>query len=118
MGQAARANVSLESVYYGGEGEDYQYDCLEMTLESGLDQLKGLNNLRVLDVQRMEQRIGLKEVQWMSQYWPRLREIRGLCDDGDNLKAVEWLWKHSPMIKVKLSSRWFSMTKQYDMSKH
>ncbi|KAF9370507.1 hypothetical protein CPB97_002688 [Podila verticillata] len=25
--------------------EDYQYECLEMTLESGLDQLKGLTNL-------------------------------------------------------------------------
>ncbi|KAK3807528.1 MAG: hypothetical protein JOS17DRAFT_797097 [Linnemannia elongata] len=50
LGQATRANVSLESAYDDGEGEDYQYDCLEMTLESGLDQLKDLNNLRVLDV--------------------------------------------------------------------
>ncbi|KAF9083083.1 hypothetical protein BGX29_003400, partial [Mortierella sp. GBA35] len=42
-------------------GEDYQYECLEMTLESGLDQLKGLKNLRVLDVRMMAQRIGIKE---------------------------------------------------------
>ncbi|KAF9079833.1 hypothetical protein BGX29_005903, partial [Mortierella sp. GBA35] len=62
-----------------------------MTLESGLDQLKSLRKLRVLDVLRMEQRIGLKEVRWMSQHWPRLRVIRGLCDDGDNLEAAEWL---------------------------
>ncbi|KAG0280985.1 hypothetical protein BGZ96_001336 [Linnemannia gamsii] len=87
---------------YDKHREDYQYECLEMTLKSGLDQLKGLKNLQVLDVQRMEQRIGLKEVQWMTQNWPKLREIRGLYDDGNNLEAAEWLWKHFPMIKVEM----------------
>ncbi|KAG0010911.1 hypothetical protein BGZ81_002490, partial [Podila clonocystis] len=101
LGHDTRANIFPESLYDGGDGEDYQYECLEMTVESGLDQLKDLKNLRVLDVQRMEQRIGLKEVQWMTLHWPRLREIRGLCDDGDNLGAAEWLWKHFPVIKVK-----------------
>ncbi|KAG0013505.1 hypothetical protein BGZ82_002114, partial [Podila clonocystis] len=61
LGHDTRANIFPESLYDGGASEDYQYDCLEMTLESGLDQLKDLKNLRVLDVQRMEQRIGLKE---------------------------------------------------------
>lgn len=82
---------------------DYQYGCLEMTLESGLDQLKSLKNLRVLGVQRMAQRIGIKEVQWMTQHWPKLRVIQGLCDNGDNLEAAEWLG--NPMITVEVSSR-------------
>lgn len=34
--------------------EDYQYECLAMTLESGPDQIKDLKDLWVLDVQRME----------------------------------------------------------------
>ncbi|KAG0355624.1 hypothetical protein BGZ54_001066 [Gamsiella multidivaricata] len=91
--------------HYDNYREDYQYECLEMTLESGLAQLKRLKNLRVLDVQMMAQRIGLKEVQWMTQNWPKLQVIQGLHDDGDNLKAAEWLWKHSPMITVEVSSR-------------
>ncbi|KAF8926592.1 hypothetical protein BGZ58_011062, partial [Dissophora ornata] len=90
---------------YDNYHEDYQYECLEMTLESGLAQLKRLKNLGVLDVQMMAQRIGLKEVQWMTQNWPKLQVIQGLHDDGDNFKAAEWLWKHSPMITVKVSSR-------------
>ncbi|KAF9309901.1 hypothetical protein BG003_009156, partial [Podila horticola] len=107
LGHDARPNIYPESFYNGGAGEDYQYECLEMTLETGLAQLKDLKNLRVLDVQRMEQRIGLKEVQWMALHWLRLREIRGLCDDGDNLEAAKWMWKHSPMITVKVSPRGF-----------
>ncbi|KAF9915603.1 hypothetical protein FBU30_001863 [Linnemannia zychae] len=107
LGHETRSNIFPESFFDGGESEDYQYECLEMTLESGLDQLKDLKNLRVLDVQRMEQRIGLEQVRWMTSHWPRLREIRGLCNDGNNLEAAEWLWKHFPMIKVKVSSRCF-----------
>ncbi|KAF9079418.1 hypothetical protein BGX23_004145, partial [Mortierella sp. AD031] len=81
LGHGAKENRRLSHSDDAIDGEDYQYECLEMTLESGLDQLKGLKNLRVLDVRMMAQRIGLKEVQWMTQYWPRLREIRGLWDD-------------------------------------
>ncbi|KAI8596983.1 hypothetical protein EDD21DRAFT_407953 [Dissophora ornata] len=97
--------INLEELFLGHGTMDYQYECLEMTLESGLAQLKRLKNLGVLDVQMMAQRIGLKEVQWMTQNWPKLQVIQGLHDDGDNFKAAEWLWKHSPMITVKVSSR-------------
>ncbi|KAF9276043.1 hypothetical protein BGZ74_003769 [Mortierella antarctica] len=107
LGYDTKEHSRLRSSRDAMDGEDHQYECLEMTLESGLDQLKSLKKLRVLDVQRMEQRIGLKEMQWMSQHWPRLRVIRGLCDDGDNLEASKWLWKHSPMITVEVSSRAF-----------
>lgn len=85
------------------EGSDFQYECLDMTLESGLDQLKKLKNLKVLDVQWMEQCIGVKEVEWMTLHWPQLREIRGLFDSGCNFKATEWLRKNAPMVKVKVT---------------
>lgn len=105
LGHGAKEITRLSPSDAAIDGEDYQYECLEMTLESGLDQLKRLKNLRVLGVRMMEQRIGLKEVQWMTQNWPKLQVIQGLRGDGDNLKAAEWLWKHSPMITVEVSSR-------------
>jgi hypothetical protein len=40
------------------DGEYYRYGCYKVTLERGLDQLKGLKNVRVLAVQRKAQRIG------------------------------------------------------------
>lgn len=65
---------------------DFQCECLEMTLESGLHYLEGLKNLRLLDIRRMAQWIGTKEVQWMARHWPSLRIIRGLYNNGRNLQ--------------------------------
>ncbi|KAG0246307.1 hypothetical protein BGX31_003210 [Mortierella sp. GBA43] len=78
-----------------------QSDCLEMSLESGLGKLAGLVNMRVLDVYFLKTRMGLTEVQWMVQHWPRLRSISGLYDKN----AINWLDKNHPEIKVeKVSS--------------
>lgn len=63
--------------------EDYQYNCLDMTLWSGLGVLKGLKNLRELSVVRMTTRIGVEGVRWMRQTWPRLLMIRGLNIEGE-----------------------------------
>ncbi|KAF9557889.1 hypothetical protein EC968_007403 [Mortierella alpina] len=70
-----------------------------MTMQSGLDQLKALKNLQELDVEGMEQRIGVNEAQWMTMNWPKLRVIRGLFDRGSNLQATEWLRVHAPEVK-------------------
>ncbi|KAF9327816.1 hypothetical protein BG006_008925 [Podila minutissima] len=56
----------------------YQYECLELTLESGLDLLAGLTSLRVLNVTRMAHRIGINELEWMNVHWPNLKTIAGL----------------------------------------
>ncbi|KAG0029749.1 hypothetical protein BGZ81_003477 [Podila clonocystis] len=56
----------------------YQYECLELTLESGLDLLVGLKALRVLNVTRMAHRIGIRELEWMHVNWPNLKTIAGL----------------------------------------
>lgn len=72
-----------------------------MSLESGLDRLSGLVNLVELDVSGMRARIGVNEVEWMTQHWPRLRIISGLCG-VESREAIAWLKERHPMIKIKL----------------
>lgn len=79
----------------------YQFDCLEMSLESGLDKLSGLKELKELNVMGMRTRIGPEEVQWMTQQWPKLHVISGLDNWRNNNKAVIWLREHHPEIEVK-----------------
>ncbi|KAF9377880.1 hypothetical protein CPB97_009889 [Podila verticillata] len=52
----------------------FQLNCLEMSLDSGLDLLSGLKELRVLDVTRMAHRIGVPELEWMQRNWPNLEK--------------------------------------------
>ncbi|KAK5817037.1 hypothetical protein F5H01DRAFT_342284 [Linnemannia elongata] len=54
------------------DGLEFQYDCLEMSLGSGLWKLEGLKELRVLGVVRMATRIGEEEERWMKECWPKL----------------------------------------------
>ncbi|KAF9123121.1 hypothetical protein BGW39_009247 [Mortierella sp. 14UC] len=53
-------------------------DTLELSLESGLDQLKTLRELQVFGFEGCNHRIEEKELKWMAETWPRLREMRGL----------------------------------------
>jgi hypothetical protein len=61
-----------------------------MSLESGLHRLSGLKKLKGLDVSWAKARIGVQELQWMSENWPRLRVIGGLCGK-EHKEAIEWL---------------------------
>lgn len=64
-----------------------QLSCLEMTLESGLDLLSGLRDLKRLSVENMDHRIGVAEMLWMSKAWPNIRRVKGLvsCREGGDL---------------------------------
>ncbi|KAI8352303.1 hypothetical protein B0O80DRAFT_85469 [Mortierella sp. GBAus27b] len=73
-------------------------DECELSLESGLDKLSGLKKLKEFSVLEIKARIGVQEVQWMVEHWPRLRVINGLDRDGANKDAVEWLEEHCPKI--------------------
>ncbi|KAF9123570.1 hypothetical protein BG015_005290, partial [Linnemannia schmuckeri] len=64
------------------DDEDFQLDCLVMSLQSGLGKLKGLKELRVLGVVRMATRIGPEEQQWMKEKWPKIEHLN-LGGDGD-----------------------------------
>ncbi|KAK3811013.1 MAG: hypothetical protein J3Q66DRAFT_350785 [Benniella sp.] len=92
--------VNLETLWLGNQCSYRQSDCLEMSLESKLDKLSGLNKLKELDVRRMHTRIGAEEAQWMAEHWPRLRAINGLCEKA-NGEAARWLDEHCPDIELK-----------------
>ncbi|KAG0205035.1 hypothetical protein BGX33_008151 [Mortierella sp. NVP41] len=52
--------------------------AFDLSLQSGLDRLKGLTRLRELDVQRIwHHRISARECAWMGQCWTNLRIFRG-----------------------------------------
>ncbi|KAK3811093.1 MAG: hypothetical protein J3Q66DRAFT_58718 [Benniella sp.] len=91
--------TSLESLRLHDECGALQSDCLEMSLESGLDKLSGLKSLKELCVGRMATKIGIKEVQWMAENWPKFSVIRGFDEDRD-VEAVKWLEENCPRIKV------------------
>jgi hypothetical protein len=64
---------------YTSHDKDYfrQYQCLSMSLESGLDLLKGLNNLETLGLEDMEVCIdGCEEEEWLERHWPSLVQFR------------------------------------------
>ncbi|KAG0372027.1 hypothetical protein BGX24_000843 [Mortierella sp. AD032] len=51
-----------------------QFDCLAMTLDSGLDLLRGLGRLQVVGLQDMEIYIdGDREQEWVREHWPHAR---------------------------------------------
>ncbi|KAK3805804.1 MAG: hypothetical protein J3Q66DRAFT_122804 [Benniella sp.] len=77
---------------------DHQYECLEMSLESGLDQLGGLKRLRILNVSLMAHKVGLQEAQWMAEQWPKLHEVHGLGSGSGSRKARHWFKKNYPGV--------------------
>ncbi|KAF9006233.1 hypothetical protein BGZ52_008665, partial [Haplosporangium bisporale] len=50
----------------------YQWYSLDMTLESGMDELEGLKKLEILNVCMMNHDIGIQELEWMNKCWPIL----------------------------------------------
>ncbi|KAF9908545.1 hypothetical protein EC991_009690 [Linnemannia zychae] len=73
--------------------DDYfQIECLELSLEGGLEELAGLKDLEELDLTQMAHRIGVAEVQWMVEHWPKLKMIRGLTYSHRNADARSKTW--------------------------
>ncbi|KAG0273290.1 hypothetical protein BGZ95_010886 [Linnemannia exigua] len=51
-----------------------QFDCLAMSLDSGLDLLRDLGRLQVVGLQDMEVYVdGDREQEWVREYWPHAR---------------------------------------------
>jgi len=91
----------LETLWLGGKySRRLPYECLEMSLESGLYELAGLKALKKLNVSRMKTQIGLQEVQWMTEHWPKLQVIAGLQEKGPGKEAIEWLLENHPEIHL------------------
>ncbi|KAG0348509.1 hypothetical protein BG004_005029, partial [Podila humilis] len=88
---------------YEVDGKDYLeyieepvFDTLELSLDSGLNQLGSLKNMEIFGFECINHRIGEVEVAWMAKSWPRLKTMRGL--------AKEELYDIEP-CKVRLALR-------------
>lgn len=76
----------------------HQDQCLEMTLASGLDELSGLKELTRLDVSFMDHGIGVPELEWMADNWPKLKRIVGLFQTCRSPVpgARQWILRNRP----------------------
>ncbi|KAF9348170.1 hypothetical protein BGX34_002633, partial [Mortierella sp. NVP85] len=81
--------TNLETLWLGGNDLSQACGCLEMSLESGLDRIAGLKELKELNVSCMRTRIGEEEVKWMVEQWPKLSVVYGLLEKSRDKKAVE-----------------------------
>jgi hypothetical protein len=91
--------TNLETLWLGSSSNTRRTECMEVSLESGLYKLSGLKRLGELNVTCLRAKVGVKEVQWMVENWPRLRIIHGL-DGGDTQEALRWLQESHPQIAV------------------
>ncbi|KAH7053555.1 hypothetical protein BKA57DRAFT_453969 [Linnemannia elongata] len=78
--------------------EAYQYECVEMSLDSGLQRLETLKDLEEVNVFRMATCVGVEEVKWMTKAWPRLVSVEGLNVEGNEEEAETWLKENCPEI--------------------
>jgi hypothetical protein len=104
-GSTTKARLSLEENLSMEQNRSFNYCSLEFSLESGLEMLEGLKELKLLDVKATAHRIGVAELDWMHVNWPKLKEIKGLVsvrewagdvEGGLEVKAAveEWLAAH------------------------
>lgn len=94
--QKRLSHLELGVTYYRrlrASDPQFQRQCLEMTLESGLDELSCLTLLQVLNVSNMDQRIGVAELEWIDRSWPHLRRIAGVLINWVNPMpgVLEWI---------------------------
>lgn len=76
--------------------DDFQMNCLEFSLESGLYLLAGLKELRILDVTFTCHRIGIPELEWMEINFPNLASLRGL----DPVRSMEDAMQCKSILKT------------------
>ncbi|KAG0246480.1 hypothetical protein B0O80DRAFT_454130 [Mortierella sp. GBAus27b] len=88
---------NLETLWLGCPGRK---DCLEMSLDSGLDKLSGLKKLQVLNVSNLVAKIDVQEIQWMTEQWPRLHTVHGVTGRCFRKDGLEWMQKNHPWIPL------------------
>ncbi|KAG0028645.1 hypothetical protein BGZ81_004543 [Podila clonocystis] len=95
--QTGLRTLNLGQIPAGISEAWYQESCLEMTLESGLDELV-LKELRTLDVSFMDHALGVRELEWLAGHWPGLTMVIGMFGTWRRPVpgAREWLRAHKP----------------------
>ncbi|KAG0016723.1 hypothetical protein BGZ81_011076 [Podila clonocystis] len=84
-------------------------DTLEFSLDSGLDQLANLRELRSVTIKGNHHMIGCAELDWMVEHWPMLQLISGVDRFGHQLgtprRNVQRLKEHMKKIQPKVEIR-------------
>ncbi|KAF9146276.1 hypothetical protein BGX30_002532 [Mortierella sp. GBA39] len=90
--------LMIGGMAYTGSVFGHQRHCLEMTLESGLDELVDLKDLELLDIHHMDHRVGIPELEWMDQNLPNLRHLIGMMNSltPPSPEVRQWLQTHRP----------------------
>ncbi|KAF9945218.1 hypothetical protein BGZ72_001551 [Mortierella alpina] len=92
--------------------DDREWDCMHLTLKTGLDRLEGLqNSLEKLDLYQLQEELaGDAEVEWIAQNWihhlnpawqqdyRRRRLFPDIADDGEE-DVEDDLWRPEPKFK-------------------
>lgn len=90
-------NLKVLQLGHSVDTNSEQLSCARLTLEHGLDKLRGLKKLEELHIDNMDHRVTQKEeVQWMVKHWPKLRKVIGLHRKSN---ACKWFKKHHPEIQ-------------------
>ncbi|KAG0288629.1 hypothetical protein BGZ96_007588 [Linnemannia gamsii] len=76
--EVRRALVTLPNGKRGYFDKGQQLNCLEMSLDSGLDILAGMKSMRVIYVHSMEHRIGIPELKWFERELPNFQALSGI----------------------------------------
>jgi len=69
-----------------GDDDVPKRQSLDLTLESGLDQLASLKHLEELDFSYTVQNMSAEDVKWIRENWKRLQVVRGICNDHGGFK--------------------------------
>lgn len=93
--EVTMAEQYTEGEYYDSGGEEdngvqmgFQYECLEMSLRSGLGRMCGLKELRSLKIEAMATRFRKEEEQaWVKAQWPRFLGRRRSSDEEEEEKG-------------------------------
>ncbi|KAF9343596.1 hypothetical protein BGX26_005482 [Mortierella sp. AD094] len=82
--------------------KNHRTRSLELSLKTGLARWSTLTALECLDVEELDHKIELEDMQWMVNNWPALKMIRGLIHEKDEIPsdAVVWLKKSRPDIEL------------------
>ncbi|KAF9280951.1 hypothetical protein BGZ68_006927 [Mortierella alpina] len=93
--------------------DDREWDCMHLTLKTGLDRLEGLQNSleRLVLYQLQEELAGDQEVEWIAQHWihhqnpvwqqryQRQRQSHNGIIDDEEEDAEDDLWRPEPRFK-------------------
>lgn len=92
------AEEENEGEFYDSGGEEdngvqtgYQYDCLDMSVQSGMDRMQRLKGLRSVVVEGMTTQFWKEEQQsWVKAHWPRVLTSRH--DGNSNVRYKDPFW--------------------------